>query len=62
MTKVISLKQKRKAKARSTKENTAAENRRIHGRTKQEKQLEKRDAERAQKHLDSHKLGKDKPS
>lgn len=62
MTEVISLKQKRKAKLRSTKEKTAAENRRIHGRTKEEKQLEKRDAERAQKHLDSHKLEKDKPS
>lgn len=61
MTEVINLNQKRKNKARIEKEKTAAENRRIHGRTKQEKQQEKRDAERVQKHLDGHKVDKDKP-
>ncbi|MCH2547105.1 MAG: DUF4169 family protein [Alphaproteobacteria bacterium] len=61
MAEVINLNQTRKKKARVEKEKTAAENRRIHGRTKQEKQQAKRDTERVQKHLDSHILDKDKP-
>ena len=59
MTDVINLRQKRKAKARDDKGKQAAENRRIHGRTKAQKQLDKKEAERSKKHLDSHKLERD---
>jgi len=55
MTEVINLRQKRKAKARTEKDKKAAENRRIHGRTKAEKQQEKQEAERMSRHLDGHK-------
>jgi hypothetical protein len=54
MTEVINLKQKRKDKARSEKEKQAAENRRKFGRTKEEKQMEKLKAERAERHIASH--------
>jgi len=55
MTEIINLQKKRKAKARVEKEKTAAENRRKYGRTKEEKQMEKMAAERAEKHLQGHK-------
>lgn len=55
MADVINLKHKRKDKARSEKEKTAAENRRKFGRTKQEKQLEKAKTDKAQRHIEGHK-------
>jgi hypothetical protein len=55
MTEVINLNQKRKANARVQKEKKASENRVKFGRTKAEKQKEKHEAERAQRHLQGHK-------
>lgn len=55
MTEIINLNQKRKANARVVKEKNAAENRRKFGRTKQEKKLEKLNAEKLEKHLQGHK-------
>lgn len=59
MSEIINLKQQRKAKARGEKEKQAAQNRTLHGRTKGQKDAEKKDAERAKKHLDSHKRDDD---
>ena len=55
MTEVINLKQVRKAKSRTEKDKKAEENRRIHGRTKAQKQKEEQEAERLSRHLDGHK-------
>jgi hypothetical protein len=54
---VINLRQARKAKARTQKEKVAEENRALHGRTKAQKQTEKRASAKVAKHLDGHKLG-----
>jgi hypothetical protein len=59
MADVINLNQKRKAKARTDKEQRAAENRIKFGRTKEEKKLEAAKAEKQQRHIDGHKLEKD---
>lgn len=59
MAEVINLNRKRKAKARTEKEKTAAENRRKYGRTKEEKQLDKKKAEKLERHLEGHKREKD---
>lgn len=56
MSEIINLRQQRKAKARLEKEKGAAENRRIHGRTKAEKQQQKLETERVSRFLDGHKL------
>lgn len=56
MAEVINLNKKRKAKNKVEKEKKASENRIKFGRTKIEKQLEKLDIERHQRHLDGHKL------
>lgn len=56
MTEVINLNKKRKAKLRLEKEKKASENRIKFGRTKQEKQLDKKENERSKRHLDGHKL------
>jgi hypothetical protein len=59
MAEVINLKRARKDKARSEREQLAAENRRRFGRTKAEKTAE-REAERREGHtLDGKKLGKE---
>lgn len=58
MVNVINLNKKRKTKIRLEKEKTASENRIKFGRTKKEKQLEKQDNERNERHLDGHKLEK----
>lgn len=58
MTDVINLNKKRKAKARDEKEKKASENRQNFGRTKLEKQAQKKSAERAERHLLGHKLEK----
>lgn len=57
MTEIINLRQHRKNKARSEKEKTAEQNRRLYGRTKAEKTLKKKEEERAGRHLEGHKLG-----
>ncbi|KTD82947.1 DUF4169 family protein [Legionella waltersii] len=56
MVEIINLNKKRKAKIRLEKEKRASENRIKFGRTKQEKQLEKQDKERIERHLDGHQL------
>jgi hypothetical protein len=56
MTEVINLNQKRKAKARAGKEKKASENRIKFGRTKEEKNMEKLKARRAEQSLEGHKL------
>lgn len=62
MADVINLNKKRKAKNRLEKEKKASENRIKFGRTKKEKQIEKQENERTERHLDGHKLEKkDKP-
>jgi hypothetical protein len=61
MVDVINLNKKRKAKVRLEKEKKASENRIKFGRTKQEKQIEKQDKERSERHLDGHKLEKKEP-
>jgi len=45
----------RKQKARADKEQTAAENRALHGRTKADKQRDRVEAERAAGHIEGHK-------
>ncbi len=55
MTEIINLNQKRKAAARTDKEKTASQNRVKFGRTKEEKQREKQEAERLKRHLEGHK-------
>lgn len=56
MTEVINLNHKRKAKARTEKEKKASQNRIKFGRTSEEKNREKRKAERAKHLLEGHKL------
>lgn len=58
MVDVINLNKKRKTKLRLEKEKKASENRIKFGRTKKEKQIEKQDNERNERHLDGHKLEK----
>ncbi len=54
MTEIINLNKTRKAKARSAKEQQAAQNRVAYGQTKQEKQTKKQEATKASKLLDGH--------
>ena len=56
MAQIINLNKRRKAKKRQEKEKKAAENRVKYGRTKQERLLAKQEKERADRHLDGHKL------
>lgn len=56
MAEIINLNKRRKTKIRVEKEKTASENRIKFGRTKKEKQIEKQDHERNERHLDGHKL------
>jgi hypothetical protein len=56
MADVINLRQKRKSINRTEKEKVAEANRAKFGRTKQEKQLEKKARKMADKHLEDHKL------
>lgn len=55
MTEIINFNQKRKAKARDDKDKKSAQNRAKFGRTKEEKQREKRKAEQAKRLLEGHK-------
>lgn len=52
---IINLRQARKAKARTDKDQKAAENRRLHGRTKAEKAADKKAKDKAASHIDGHK-------
>ena len=56
MTDVVNLRMARKQKARAEREQVAAENRAVHGRTKAEKQRDRIEAERAAGHVDGHRL------
>ena len=58
MADIINLNKKRKAKARLVKEKKASENRIKFGRTKKEKQRDKLENERHERHLDGHQLEK----
>lgn len=60
MAEIINLRQARKAKTRSVKDAKAAENRRLHGRNKQEKQQSRNEASKLEQHLDGHKLNSSK--
>ncbi len=55
MSEIINLNKKRKEKARAGDEARASQNRLKHGRTKQEKQADKRKAEKLDLHLNAHK-------
>ena len=55
MSEVINLNQQRKARARTEKDKKASENRLKHGRTKDEKKLEKLKSEKLERHLEGHK-------
>jgi Domain of unknown function (DUF4169) len=54
---ILSLSKARKAKARSSREQQAAENRIIFGRTKAEKTKQQNESARARALIDGHKLG-----
>jgi hypothetical protein len=61
---IVNLRRARKAKARDTHERTAAENRRLHGRSKGERLAERSERERTARQLDSHRReadDKDRP-
>jgi hypothetical protein len=51
---IVNLRRVRKAKVRNIREETAAENRRLHGRTKAEKAKEAAERERAVRAIDAH--------
>lgn len=55
MSEIINFNKQRKAKARSEKEVRAQQNRLKYGRTKQEKLLDKANAEKRERHLEAHK-------
>lgn len=59
MAEIINLNKRRKTKIRMEKEKKASENRIKYGRTKQEKQIDRQENERSERHLDGHKLEKD---
>lgn len=59
MAEIFNLRQKRKARDRSEKDKHAAGNRQKHGRTREQKEREKLEAERAKKLLDGHKIEPD---
>jgi hypothetical protein len=57
---IVNLRRARKAKARSEREKTAADNRAAFGRSKAEKQLTKAEHERAARTIDAHRRELDK--
>lgn len=59
MAEIINLNKKRKIKLRAEKERKASQNRVKFGRTKQEKELDKKQNDRVDKLLDLHRLEKD---
>lgn len=56
MGEVVNLRMARKRRKRKDDEIRADENRRRHGRTTVEKELERREAQTRQSHLDAHRL------
>lgn len=63
MAEIVNLRQARKQKARADRARVADQNRAAFGRTKEERERERRRAEQAAKRLDAHlrdPLGKDK--
>ena len=56
---IVNLRRARKAKARVGREQTAAENRRLHGRTKAEKDTEAAERERAFRAIEAHRREED---
>jgi Domain of unknown function (DUF4169) len=56
MSNILSLSKARKAKARSEKESTAAQNRILFGRTKAEKLKDKAEKALAEKRIEAHRL------
>lgn len=56
MAEIVNLRQARKAKLRTEKDIKAAENRHLHGRTKQEKQQSRNEVSKLKQHLDGHRL------
>ncbi len=59
MGEVVNLRHIRKRKAREEKEQRAAENRVLHGRSKAERKREQKLAELAESHLEGHRLSPD---
>ena len=55
MAEIINLRTARKQKARAAKAEQAEQNRRLHGRTKAERQLQATEQSMADRHLDAHK-------
>ncbi len=51
---IVNLRRVRKAKVRVGREQTAAQNRRLHGRTKAEREKEAAERERAVRAIDAH--------
>lgn len=59
---VVNLRTARKQKARAGKEQAAAENRALHGRTKAEKQRDRQEAGKSASFIEAHRLERnDKP-
>lgn len=56
MAELVNLRQQRKARARAAKEEAAARNRALHGRSKAERQRDSKSAEAVRRHLDAHRL------
>jgi hypothetical protein len=61
MAEVVNLRQARKAKARSEREQHAAEQRRVFGRTKTEKLAEAAEKARAERLIAGHQRDREKP-
>ena len=57
MAEIVNLSQVRKRKARQDRERTATQNRALHGRTKAERQRDRKAGEKAEGFLDGHRLG-----
>ncbi|MCY1705604.1 DUF4169 family protein [Pannonibacter sp. SL95] len=56
---IINLRQARKQRDRKQRELESAENRRKFGRTKAEKALDETTGQKAERHLDGHRIGRD---
>uniref|UniRef100_A0A9E7ZYG9 DUF4169 family protein n=1 Tax=Bosea sp. NBC_00436 TaxID=2969620 RepID=A0A9E7ZYG9_9HYPH len=61
MAEIINLRQARKQKTRAEAEKTAEQNRVAFGRTKAERKLTEAERDKAARHIDGHKLDRDKP-
>lgn len=59
MAEIVNLRMARKAKARNDKERAAEQNRAVFGRSKAERERERKAAEKTQKFLDGHLLSAD---